>query len=723
MKYLLSVLCSVFFMDLRAQSDTLPVIDLDEFSIQGSRENGIITALPNISKTFIIGGRKSETISIYDLPANLAEKTGRQIFAKIPGGMVYDMDGSGNQINFSVRGLDAHRSWEFNVRQNGVLINTDIYGYPASHYSMPMEAVEKIELVRGTAALQYGQQFGGMLNYVLKSPDTTKVFSFENLTSVGSFGLFASYNAIGGKAGKLTYYAYYHTRASDGYRENARSQSDAQHIGLTYDFSEKLKLRGQLSRSYYLYRIPGPLTDRMFAEDPRQATRSRNFYTPEIYIPSLALDWEISANTKLEWIASGAFGERSSVTFDGFGNQPDNIDPGTHEFAPRNVDIDSYNSRTTEARLLHEYHLRKTKNYLSTSVRYFNNKFHRRQRGIGTTGYDFDLSVPGGFVRDITLHSESIAIAVENQFNFSETFSISPGIRYEHGQSLMTGRIDYVEENKVPGAIPYNFFTFGAHAAYYINNQSKLYAGISQAVRPVLFQDLIPGNPLATINENLSNSYGYNAEAGWENTYDDRLKYNLTLFRTFIGNRIGNMLVEENGQTLLAKSNIGNSLTDGIELYLDWKIASSANFSFSFYTSTTFMNARYVNGTVSDGEGNTDITGNKIEAAPSWISRNGLSVLLGHLKVVLQHQFVDESYADALNTRTPPANAAVGMVPSYHVWDINMALPFLDRFVFRAGVNNVFDKQYFTKRPQMYPGPGIWPSDGRGFLVSLGAKI
>ena len=44
-----------------------------------------------------------------------------------------------------------------------------MYGYPASHYSMPMEAVDHIELVRGTGSLQYGAQFGGMLNYVTKN--------------------------------------------------------------------------------------------------------------------------------------------------------------------------------------------------------------------------------------------------------------------------------------------------------------------------------------------------------------------------------------------------------------------------------------------------------------------------------------------------------------------------------------------------------------------------
>ncbi len=84
--------------------------------------------------------------------------------------MIYDMDGSGNQINVAIRGLDPHRSWEFNIRQNGLITNSDMYGYPASHYSMPLEAVQSVEIINGTAALQYGAQFGGMINYTLKDP-------------------------------------------------------------------------------------------------------------------------------------------------------------------------------------------------------------------------------------------------------------------------------------------------------------------------------------------------------------------------------------------------------------------------------------------------------------------------------------------------------------------------------------------------------------------------
>lgn len=707
---------------VQGQSDSLRTIEMKEFKLTGFRETELVGALGNVHKTMILGGRKSEIIRLRNLPANLAEKTGRQIFAKIPSGLIYDMDGSGNQVNFSVRGLDAHRSWEFNIRQNGTIINSDMYGYPASHYSMPMEAVDRIELIRGTAALQYGQQFGGMLNYILKEPDSTKVFSFEHLSSVGSFGLFASFNAIGGKIGKVTYYGYYHKRVSEGYRDHASSNSDAQYFGVGYEVSKNLVLRGEFSRSTYLYRIPGPLNDAMFAENPRQATRLRNFFSPEIFIPSLTLNWKISERTRLEWISSGVFGGRSSVTFDGFANIHDLVNPETNEFAHRNVDIDEYNSRTSEIRLIHRHTIGQQSSNLSASIRYFNNLFDRQQRGKGTTGFDFDISNTG-FSRDITLHSQSIAAAVENQFFLSKKISLTPGIRYEYGQSDMRGRIDYIDPNLVPRSIPYRFFTLGANANYQLRNDSRIYGGVSQAVRPVLFQDLIPGDPLARINENLKHSFGYNAELGWEHNTDYRLKYNLTLFRTYIGDRIGNLLVEDEGHFLIAKSNIGNSRTDGIEFYLDWKFIDSNLFGLSCYTATSFMNGTYLTGTVRNGETNQGISGNRIEGVPNWISRNGISANFATVKILLQHQFVAKSFADALNTVVAPPSGAVGLVPSYHIWDINASWGFFERFLLRTGINNIFDKSYFTKRPQMYPGPGIWPSDGRGYVLSLQVRI
>ena len=67
----------------------------------------------------------------------------------------------------------------------------------------PMEAVERIEFIRGGASLQFGPQFGGMLNYVTKEGSATKPFSFESFNTIGSYNLRSTFNAVGGTFKKI----------------------------------------------------------------------------------------------------------------------------------------------------------------------------------------------------------------------------------------------------------------------------------------------------------------------------------------------------------------------------------------------------------------------------------------------------------------------------------------------------------------------------------------
>src|SRR5690349_13664861 len=255
-KLLLLILISVLsFSIVKGQDDSLKVKRLNEVLVTGQRDNNTVLRLPELKNTFIFSGKKTEVINVENLDANITEKTPRQIFAKVPGIFVYDMDGTGNQMNISARGLDPHRGWEFNIRRNGAITNSDMYAYPASHYSIPMEAVERIELVRGTGSLQFGAQFGGMLNYVTKQPDTTKALTFESINGAGSFGLLSTYNAVSGTIGKFQYYAYITYRKSDGYRDNSESDYDAQSVMVVYNALRNLKITGEFSRSNYVYQI------------------------------------------------------------------------------------------------------------------------------------------------------------------------------------------------------------------------------------------------------------------------------------------------------------------------------------------------------------------------------------------------------------------------------------------------------------------------------------
>ncbi|QDK78185.1 TonB-dependent receptor [Spirosoma sp. KCTC 42546] len=702
--------------------DSLPTQTLNQVTVKGAR-SVIVESLPNVYGTYLMGGKRSEAIRLSEIDANVAEKTPRQVFARIPGVFVYDMDGTGNQINIATRGLDPHRSWENNIRQNSVITNSDMYGYPASHYSPPMESIDRVELVRGTASLQYGAQFGGMLNYVTKQADSTRRFGFETVNSVGAYGLRSSYNAIGGRIGKWTYYAYYYRRHSDGYRENSNSNAEAQFGRLQYQATQRLSFTAEFGRSAYTYQIPGPLTDAMFAQDPRQSTRSRNYFNPDIYIPSLKADWQLSDRTRLLWTVSAVLGARNSVQLDAFATVPDTINHVTGQYKARQVDIDNFNSYTSETRLLHRYKLGTIGGVLAAGVQLISTDLHRRQLGVGTTASDYDLTLTSPFKRDLHFRTNNIAIFVENQFHLTDRLMVSPGIRIENGKTEMRGTISYYDPGNLPTDISHHFALLGINGQYRVNDAVKIYGGWSQAYRPVVFKDIIPTSVYERIDKSLKDAYGYNAEIGVDGHWQG-LHLNVTVFDLLYRNRLGTLLLTNaDGSNYVFRTNIGDSRSTGVEALLEAQLLRTDKFLLSGFTSTAFNNARYINGVVAAGTENRNVTGHQVESAPRWTTRNGLTARYGTASLTLQYSYVSQTFSDALNTAVPSANGAIGPVPAYSLWDLNGTWRIKKSLTIRGSVNNLLNQQYFTKRPTFYPGPGVWPSDGRSAVLTVGLTI
>jgi len=708
------------------RKDTLiKMKSLDSLIFYSYLYQNILKQLPAEQGTYIFSGKKTEVISLANTAADITNKTGRQVFAKIPGVFVYDMDGSGNQINIAARGLDPHRGWEFNIRKDGVLTNSDMYGYPASHYSMPLESIDRIELVRGTGSLQYGAQFGGMLNYVSKQGDTSRPIGFESISTVGSFNLLSTYNAIGGKLGKFRYYAYVQKKYRDGYRKSEHTESEAESVMLSYEPDKRFSIRLEWSRSKYVYQVPGPLTDSMFYADPRQATRSRNYFSPDINVPSVILNWQLAAKTKLQVTTSAVLGKRNSVLIDKTANIADTIVAATLQYNNRQVDIDRFNSYTTELRLLQLYRTGKQTSSFAAGVQYMNNDLHRTQLGKGTTGSDYDLTlVDPVWGRDMHFKTKNIALFAENKFQLLNNLSVDFGARVEMGKTDMSGKIVYYPDNQVPVSIEHHFPLLGVNISYKPGKYAELYGGWSQSYRPMLFKDLIPASVYEKIDPAIKDSKGYNAEFGIRGSRKF-LRWDINGFLLQYDNRFGTLAQTDNaGNFYTYRTNIGNSFTKGAEIFIqgDWMPGKKINLS--IFTSTAFVHARYTKAIVKSGNANINIQGNKVESAPDLITRNGVTLRVHKISFSALYSYTAETFADALNTMQPPkATGAVGLVPSYGLLDMNVAFRFSKNLELKMTINNCTNKQYFTKRPLFYPGPGVWSSDGRNVSITLAVRL
>ncbi|MFN0034144.1 MAG: TonB-dependent receptor family protein, partial [Saprospiraceae bacterium] len=495
---------------------------------------------------------------------------------------------------------------------------------------------------------------------------------------------------------------------------------------LSWQITPKARLRAELAHSKYVFQLPGQLTDAMFAADPRQSTRSRNYYSPDIFVPSLTLDWQIGARTQLRWMNSTVYGARNSVMFDRFATVADTLNLATGDYNARQVDIDNFHSHTSELRILHRYRLDKLEQVLLVGGQYMHNNMHRRQQGKGTTGFDYDLTLTDpNWGRDLWFRTRNLALFAENAFYLGSKLVVSPGVRLEVGETNATGSISYYNPDEVPNRIEHSVPLFGVSAKYQFNKANQAYGSWSQGYRPVIFKDIIPASVLERANKNLHDARGYTAEAGVRGKAGKWLRYDVGGFYLLYRNRLGNLLLrdETSNENYIYKTNIGDSRTWGAELFVELTPLRREDFALSLFTSSAYFNARYLEAQVSTGAENRSVKGNRVEGVPEWISRNGLNVAWRRWSGSLLFSFVGDNFADALNTVEPSANGARGAVPAYGLLDFNAAYRLGNRFTLRAGVNNLADRQYFTKRPTFYPGPGIWPSDGRSAQLSVTVRI
>lgn len=734
MKKLLSIEC-LFLMTpgvmFAQQTDSTFNKTLDSVTIITKLKQATIKPLADVKGTYIFAAKKSEIINLDKLDVNRVDNNPRQLFAKVPGVYVYENDGTGNQVNIAMRGLTAHRTWDLNVRHNDIMTNSDLYGYPASHFNAPTESIERIEIVRGSGALQYGAQFGGMVIYITKEADSTKKISFETQNAVGSYGLLSTYNAAGGKTKKLQYYAYLNYRKSDGYRENSEYNYFAGHAHIVYAINLKLKLRVEYNYMDYMNHINGGLNDAQFYENSRQSTRKRNYYSPTIHVPSVRLDYDINKNTSLNFISSAILGSRNSVQFIALSTVKDTFNTSIGSYNPRQVDIDKYNSYANELRLKHNYTVFSKPSTVVAGVRYINNNLIRRQLGKGTTGSDYDLTLTNPlWGRDLTFKTQNVSLFAENLFYITSKLLLTAGLRYENGNTKMRGVIQNYNPGELPVNILHHFALMGAGTQYNINNSINIFANWAQAYRPVLFADIIPITPLNKVDKNIKDAFGYNAEAGIRGRIKNHINFDITVFHLIYRNRNGNIvLTDNNGQTYFYRTNTGVSRSQGIETYIEvqpikWLTSYRTSWHVSIFTSTAFINAHYTRGTVVAGTLNKNISGNRVEAAPQWISRNGVHVRYKSFSTSVQYSYTGSAFSDALNTITPNTSGTVGIVPSYQLVDWNFTYRFTKHYNIKLLMNNLFNKKYFTERPIFFPGPGgLYPSDGRSIILSVGANF
>lgn len=706
---------------------------LDEVKAIGKKSEVFnITRLNPVEGTLIYEAKKNEVISIDQLNGNLATNNARQVFAKVPGLNIWESDGGGLQLGIGGRGLSPNRTSNFNTRQNGYDISADPLGYPESYYTPPVEALSKIEVVRGAASLQYGSQFGGMINFLFKKAPEETPIQFHTRNTVGSFGLLSSYNSLSGNIEKMDYFVYYQRKQGDGFRDNESFESNTLFADINFDIGDKLYLCFEFTHMDYLAQQAGGLTDRMFEEDPRQSVRERNWFGIEWNIPALILDYRINDKTKLNWKTFGLVGSRKALG---------NLERVTQVDFPeeeRNLLWDDYENFGSELRLLHRYDFMGQIQALAIGARYFKGNTQQRQ-GLGPAGYDADFHYNNpNNLEDLSFRypSENIALFAENIFNINSNLSVTPGLRWEYISTNSSGyyrnMVEDLAGNVISDTTIYesknldrSFMLAGLGVSYKTPADLEVYGNISMNYRGINFNDLRVNNTNILVDPNLQDESGYNADFGFRGNYSDFLNFDWSLFYLAYNDRLGALLRYDDAidgfpRVYRYRTNVGNAAIAGVESYTEMNWSKFLN-PHPIHEFSTFLNAAFIRGRYGEDNMESSIAGNKVELVPDVNIKTGINYNWKSFSSTLQFTYLSKQYTEATNAERT-ATGVDGIIPSFHVLDLSAKYKY--KFAqLEAGINNLTNNYYFTRRATGYPGPGIIPSAGRNFYVTLDLKF
>ena len=115
------------------------------------------------------------------------------------------------------------------------------------------------------------------------------------------------------------------------------------------------------------------------------------------------------------------------------------------------------------------------------------------------------------------------------------------------------------------------------------------------------------------------------------------------------------------------------------------------------------------------------IVGNEVELVPLANLKTGLTYQYKSFGVSYLYTYVSQQFSDASNA-IETVTAVEGLIPAYQVMDLSFDYRY--RFLnFEAGINNLLDESYFTRRAAGYPGPGIIPANPRNYYLGIGIKF
>lgn len=645
---------------------------------------------------------------------NIAPISGNEVFRKIAGVHALEEDNVGLRANIGIRGLDPSRSRSVLVLEDGIPVALAPYGEPEMYYTPSMDRMTGIELVKGSGSILFGPQtFGGVLNYLTADPPALPTTSLNIRggeggflvgqigygTSISNTGFNATYlRKQGNNVGLLNY------RINDLTSKIKFMLNENSVIGI------KLSVYDETSNSTYV-----GLSQAMYDEGIYDFTHPSPDDRLDIrrYSGSITHDLFISDNITLRTTAFGYTTTRnwSRQDFDNVFNpdreyvrivgNPD-VEGGALYFRDgvgnRNR---SFEVAGIEPRLSVNYELGGIKNELDFGIRYlYERAFEQRVNGNVLSPFSGDL------VEDEIRTGRALSSYLQNAFNITDNFSITPGLRLEYFEytrdiKRLSGKnVEITNTDAVTELIP------GIGFNYRVLSGIVIYGGIHRGYGPPRVKDAISAQG---ISEELGAEKSWNYELGTRSQLGKGIDIELTGFFMDFSNQI--IPVSESaggtGKPGATLTNGGATSHFGLEssFAIRFHELISSDYDIIFSTNATLVSAEFsADRFVKNGNEVVNVKGNKVPYAPEILVTSGLLIKAPfNFDLSLSATYIGKQYGDALNREIGTLNGREGPIPSYFILDARLSyrLPSFENMALSLSIKNLLDERYIiSRRPQ-----------------------
>lgn len=602
--------------------------------------------------------------------ADSSARTVPEVLAQSSGINVFNMGGA--TPAFDLHGFGITGISNTLVLIDGVRQNTNDQA-PALLSMIPLEQIERIEIVRGSGAVQYGSgATGGVINIITRRPSPGE--HAGSLTeTLGSYALRQTDARFALAGERFSLDGYGQSMNTHHYRQNNAERMDGGGLGFNWDTGDG-RMRLYVRSSSDMTRLPGarqinPVTGlNEYQQDPSGSSHLNDRYTIRLGEVGLSGDQRLGAG-RLYYQLAARDKKTDGVSYDA-----------------------SYASWWFDHRTVDEN---------SGSLRYVlplpgDNRFTLGADWLYGQADDSSSSTSASSTR---LYSWS---KQRQQALFAEAnLGLWQGARLTVG-----GRVQRVNDHvQCVGSGCYTYSTDTTLHAWQIGLRQALTSGWSAFFNHAQSFRLPNSDDMVSASGALQPQLSHDQQLGveWSRAVSS---LRADVFRSDVSNEIAYLpFAGLYGSNL----NLPRTRHQGFEFEgrtrLPWQLG--------LHGSLTWQRAEFRNGTY----GGVDVTGKQIPMVPQWMANLGLSWDAREATRLS----LDVSYVGSQRLDNDQSNQYPAKLSAYTLVNVKLAQQFTRRLSGTVSVNNLFDRRYATYgiKSNYSSSYSVYPGDPRNYQASL----